>query len=144
MIMSFADLLKPQGGKSIVTGPVEPPLLEMTIPELLAATTRHLPDQTAAVFADNNIRWSYQEFYELTLQMAAGLLALGVAPGDRVGIWSPNRWEWVALQYASAQIGAILVSINPAYRRAELEYALNKTGVSVLMLLRGQRRQRLW
>ena len=134
MMMSFADLLKPQGGKSIVTGPVEPPLLEMTIPELLAATTRHLPDQTAAVFADNNIRWSYQEFYELTLQMAAGLLALGVAPGDRVGIWSPNRWEWVALQYASAQIGAILVSINPAYRRAELEYALNKTGVSVLML----------
>ena len=134
MMMSFADLLKPQGGKSIVTGPVEPPLLEMTIPELLAATTRHLPDQTAAVFADKNIRWSYQEFYELTLQMAAGLLALGVAPGDRVGIWSPNRWEWVALQYASAQIGAILVSINPAYRRAELEYALNKTGVSVLML----------
>ena len=134
MMMSFADLLKPQGGKSIVTGPVEPPLLEMTIPELLAATTRRLPDQTAAVFADKNIRWSYQEFYELTLQMAAGLLALGVAPGDRVGIWSPNRWEWVALQYASAQIGAILVSINPAYRRAELEYALNKTGVSVLML----------
>ena len=134
MMMSFADLLKPQGGKSIVTGPVEPPLLEMSIPELLAATTRRLPDQTAAVFADKNIRWSYQEFYELTLQMAAGLLALGVAPGDRVGIWSPNRWEWVALQYASAQIGAILVSINPAYRRAELEYALNKTGVSVLML----------
>ena len=134
MMMSFADLLKPQGGKSIVTGPVDPPLLEMSIPELLAATTRRLPDQTAAVFADKNIRWSYQEFYELTLQMAAGLLALGVAPGDRVGIWSPNRWEWVALQYASAQIGAILVSINPAYRRAELEYALNKTGVSVLML----------
>ena len=134
MMMSFADLLKPQGGKSIVTGPVEPPLLEMTIPELLAATTRRLPDQTAAVFADKNIRWSYREFYELTLQMAAGLLALGVAPGDRVGIWSPNRWEWVALQYASAQIGTILVSINPAYRRAELEYALNKTGVSVLML----------
>ncbi|MGB0940073.1 MAG: AMP-binding protein [Candidatus Puniceispirillaceae bacterium] len=133
-MMSFADLLKPQGGKSIVTGPVEPPLLEMSIPELLATTTRRLPDQTAAVFADKNIRWSYQEFYELTLQMAAGLLALGVAPGDRVGIWSPNRWEWVALQYASAQIGAILVSINPAYRRAELEYALNKTGVSVLML----------
>ena len=134
MMMSFADLLKPQGGKSIVTGPVDPPLLEMSIPELLATTTRRLPDQTAAVFADKNIRWSYQEFYELTLQMAAGLLALGVAPGDRVGIWSPNRWEWVALQYASAQIGAILVSINPAYRRAELEYALNKTGVSVLML----------
>lgn len=134
MMMSFADLLKPQGGKSIVTGPVDPPLLEMSIPELLATTTRRLPDQTAAVFADKNIRWSYQEFYELTLQMAAGLLALGVAPGDRVGIWSPNRWEWVALQYASAQIGTILVSINPAYRRAELEYALNKTGVSVLML----------
>ena len=134
MMMSFADLLKPQGGKSIVIGPVDPPLLEMSIPELLATTTRRLPDQTAAVFADKNIRWSYQEFYELTLQMAAGLLALGVAPGDRVGIWSPNRWEWVALQYASAQIGAILVSINPAYRWAELEYALNKTGVSVLML----------
>ena len=61
-----------------------------------------------------------------------GVLALGVAPGDRVGVWSPNRWEWVVVQYATARIGAILVNINPAYQVAELEYALRQSGVSYL------------
>ena len=65
---------------------------------------------------------------------ARGLLALGVQKGDRVGIWSPNRFEWVVLQYATARIGAILVNINPAYKTAELEYALRQSGTSVLLL----------
>ena len=70
---------------------------------------------------------------------ARGLLARGVRKGDRVGIWAPNRYEWVVTQYATARIGAILVTINPAYKAAELEYALNKTGVSLLVLARGFR-----
>ena len=133
-MLAFVDHLKPQGGKSIVSGPCDESLLATTIPNLLATTRQKFPHQLAMVFPSSGLRWTYQEFHDLTLQMAAGLLALGVASGDRVGIWSPNRWEWVALQYASAQIGAVLVSINPAYRRAELDYALNKTEVSVLML----------
>ena len=69
----------------------------------------------------------------------AALLALGVAPGDRVGVWSPNRYEWVVVQYATARVGAILVNINPAYQAAELEYALRQSGVSVLFHARGFR-----
>ena len=133
-MLEFVDYLKPQGGKSIVSGPCDEPLLATTIPDLLATTSQSFSNQLAMVFPSSGLRWTYQEFHDLTLQMAAGLLALGVTSGDRVGIWSPNRWEWVVLQYASAQIGAVLVSINPAYRRAELDYALNKTEVSVLML----------
>ena len=130
----FDDQLKPRGGLSLVGGPADAPLWPVTIPELLDKTTEAWPEQCAAVFHDKGIRWSYAEFREVTLNMAAGLLALGVGTGDRVGIWSPNRWEWLAMQYASARIGAVLVSINPAYRISELEYALGKTGVSVLML----------
>src|SRR5262249_51273904 len=70
---------------------------------------------------------------------ARGLLARGVAKGDRVGIWAPNRFEWVVLQYATAQMGAILVNINPAYKTAELEYALRQSGVSVLAVAKAFR-----
>ncbi len=130
----FDDGLKPQNDMSIVEGPISDELWHITIPDLLERTTASAPDQTAVVFHDKGIRWTYRDLHRMSLQLAAGLLALGVKRGDRVGIWSPNRWEWVAMQYASAQIGAILVSINPAYRKAELDYALNKTGVSVLMM----------
>ena len=130
----FDETLKPHQGASYVEGPQELPLLELSIPDLLEKTTSENPEQLAAVFHDKGIRWSYRDLHRMSLRLGAGLLALGVKKGDRVGIWSPNRWEWVAMQFASAQIGAVLVSINPAYRKAELDYALNKTGVSVLML----------
>ena len=130
----FDPALKPLDGLSYVQGPQDDPILECSIPDLLEQTTSSYPDQVAAVFHDQGIRWTYRDLHRMSLRLGAGLLALGVQKGDRVGIWSPNRWEWVAMQYASAQIGAILVSINPAYRKAELDYALNKTGVSVLML----------
>ena len=130
----FDTNLKPHDGMSIVNGPLNNDLWSISIPDLLEKTATAFPHQDAAVFHDKGIRWSYSDLYDKTLQLAAGLLALGVNPGDRVGIWSPNRWEWVAMQFASAQIGAILVSINPAYRKAELKYALNKTEISVLML----------
>ena len=120
-------------------GPRDEALLELSIPDLLEKTTAENPEQLAAVFHDKGIRWNYRDLHRMSLRLGAGLLALGVKKGDRVGIWSPNRWEWVAMQFASAQIGAVLVSINPAYRKAELDYALNKTGVSVLMLAEAQR-----
>ena len=72
-------------------------------------------------------------------RIARGLIALGVARGDRVGIWSPNRAEWLIAQYASAKAGAILVNVNPAYRLRELEYTLRQSGVSVLIAARGFR-----
>ena len=69
---------------------------------------------------------TYSELRQAVDRLAAGLLALGLEPGDRIGIWSPNNMEWVLTQFATAKIGLILVNINPAYRLSELEYALNK------------------
>ena len=80
-----------------------------------------------------------RELWDQTTRAARGLLARGVKKGDRVGIWSPNRYEWVVLQYATARIGAILVNINPAYKTAELKYALQQSGVSLLLLARAFR-----
>ena len=88
----------------------------------------------AIVFADENIRWTYNEFSDQVDALATGLLAVGLNKGDRVGIWSPNRAEWVVLQFAAAQIGIILVNINPAYRLSELEYALNKVECKGIMI----------
>src|SRR5207237_4786176 len=79
------------------------------------------------------------EVWEQTGRAARGLLARGVRKGDRVGIWSPNRYEWFVLQYATARIGAILVNINPAYKTAELSYALRQSGASLLVLARAFR-----
>src|SRR5207248_8938127 len=74
-----------------------------------------------------------------TTAVARGLLALGVARGECVGVWSPNRWEWAAAQYATARVGAILVNINPAFQAGELQFALKQSGTRVLFLARGYR-----
>ena len=79
------------------------------------------------------VRWSYRELGEKVDAFAAGLLALGLQPGERIGIWSPNNAEWVVTQFATAKAGLILVNINPAYRLSELEYALNKVGCRALV-----------
>ena len=84
------------------------------------------PENDALVVRHQGIRWSYREFQAKVDALAAGLIALGIEPGDRVGIWGPNSAEWVVVQLATAKIGAIMVCINPAYRLYELEYALNK------------------
>lgn len=123
----------PQAGLSHVIGATDAPLLEKTIPALLAETAARLPDHEAAVFPAQNIRWTYAEFAAQVDRLAAGLLSLGVVRGDRVGIWSPNRVEWLLTQFATARIGAILVCVNPAYRVSELTYALNKVGCKVLI-----------
>src|SRR5256885_2741024 len=90
-------------------------------------------ERDALIVRHQQIRWTYRELKERVDAFAAGLLALGLKRGDRIGIWSPNNAEWVITQFATAKAGLILVNINPAYRLAELEYALNKAGCSALI-----------
>src|SRR5262249_50976516 len=115
------------------------PLLGETIGENLRRTVERFGDRDALVVRHQGFRATYRELWEQVGLAARALLARNVKPGDRVGVWSPNRFEWVVLQYATARMGAILVNINPAYRPVELEYALNKSGVSVLCLAKGFR-----
>jgi fatty-acyl-CoA synthase len=115
------------------------PLLGETIGQNLRRTVERHGDSEALVVPHQNYRATYGELWEQVSLVARGLIARGVGRGDRVGIWSPNRFEWVVVQYATARIGAILVNINPAYRTTELEYALGQSGVSFLLLARGFR-----
>ncbi|HSP80837.1 MAG TPA: AMP-binding protein, partial [Myxococcaceae bacterium] len=124
---------------SYVHGTSTTPLLGETIGQNLQRTVERYGDRDALVVLSQGYRASYRQLWDATTQMALGLLAFGVEKGDRVGIWSPNRFEWVVAQYATARIGAILVNINPAYKTAELEYVLKQSGTSVLLLSRGFR-----
>ena len=101
-------------------------LLTATIGQHLDQIASDNPTHPALIMPHQNIRWTYAELVQHVDRLATGLLALGIVPGDRVGIWSPNRYEWVLTQFATAKIGAIMVCINPAYRLYELAYALNK------------------
>jgi fatty-acyl-CoA synthase len=109
------------------------PLLGDTIGADLARTIAAHPEREALVDVASGRRWTYAEFGTAVDEVARGLLALGVATGDRVGIWAVNCPEWVLVQYATARIGAIMVNINPAYRTHELEYVLEQSGTSVLI-----------
>jgi fatty-acyl-CoA synthase len=124
---------------SYVHGASEVPLLGETIGQNLDRTAARVPDGDAVVSVHQGVRMTYAEFHAAVEQVASGLLALGVEPGDRVGIWSPNNAEWATLQYATAKAGAILVNVNPAYRTSELAYALGQSGVSTLVLAPGFR-----
>ena len=124
---------------SYVQGASPIPLLGETIGENLRRTVERVPNSDALVVRHQNYRATYAELWEQTTRAARGLLARGVNKGDRVGIWSPNRAEWVIAQYATARIGAILVNINPAYKTAELRYALQQSGTSLLLLARAFR-----
>ncbi|WP_344731156.1 AMP-binding protein [Nocardioides fonticola] len=114
-------------------GETYPPLLEETIGANLEATVARHPDREALVEVATGRRWTWAQFDADVNTVARGLLAAGVAVGDRVGIWSPNRAEWTLVQYASAKIGAILVNVNPAYRTHEFSYAVNQSGLSLLV-----------
>ena len=118
---------------SSALGPTDIPLLNETISANLARTVETHGEGEALVSVEQGLRYTYREFSEAVDEVAAGLMAVGVQVGDRVGIWSPNSAEWVLVQYATARIGATLVTINPAYRVAELEYVLNQSGTSVLV-----------
>ena len=124
---------------SHAAGPRDVPLLELTIGEGLRRAVERFGDREALVVREQGYRATYRELWDEVGLAARGLLARGVRTGDRVGIWAPNRYEWLVIQYATARIGAILVTINPAYKAAELQYALTKTGVSLLVLARGFR-----
>jgi fatty-acyl-CoA synthase len=124
---------------SYVHGASPVPLLGETIGENLRRTVQRFADREALVVRHQGYRATYGELWEQAGAVARGLMARGVGRGDRVGIWSPNRHEWVVVQYATARMGAILVNINPAYRTTELEYALTQSGISFLILARGFR-----
>lgn len=130
------EVTAPQGGKSYVRGPSTPPLAYTTIPQLLRDAVSRFGPREAAVFHEQDIRMSYYDLDRAVDELASGLLALGLEKGDRVGVWSPNRFEWVLTQFATARVGLVLVNINPAYRLGELEYALNKVGCKALIAAR--------
>jgi fatty-acyl-CoA synthase len=119
--------------KSYDAGPTDSPILEGTIGANFERTVRANPDADALVDVAANRRWTYGELNAEVDVVARGLMALGIAKGDRVGIWAPNCAEWTIVQYATAKIGAILVNINPAYRTHELAYVLNQSGVGTLV-----------
>ena len=119
------------------TSPI--PLLGETIGENLRRTVERHGDRDALVVRSQNYRATYRELYDSTSELARALMASGIEPRDRVGIWSPNRFEWVVTQFAAARIGAILVNINPAYKSTELRYALHQSGVKLLLLARAFR-----
>ena len=118
---------------SYAHGTSDVPLLGQTIGDNLRRTAALYPENVVLVDVPSNRRWLYPELVDWSQSIAKGLMAIGVTPGDRVGIWSPNCPEWVCLQYATAMIGAILVSINPAYRTSELEYVLRQSKVGTLV-----------
>ncbi len=119
--------------QSYVHGVSLTPLLGQTVGQLFDRTVARFPDGEALVVRHQNIRWTWRELKQKVDALAAGLIGLGLRPGERLGIWSPNNAEWVVTQFASAKAGLILVNVNPAYRLAELEYALNKVGCKALI-----------
>lgn len=113
---------------SIAAGPTNRPLMEMTIPANLAATVAEHGERDALIACHQDLRWTYREFDDRVHRLATGMLAAGLERGDRVGLWSPNFAEWTLVQYATAELGIVLVNINPAYRTHELTYAINQSG----------------
>jgi len=114
-------------------GPTEPPMLTTTIGANLAATVARYGARDALIDVPSGRRWSYEELQQSVRRLAAGLLRAGLRAGDRVGIWAPNCPDWTLTQYATAEIGVVLVTVNPAYRVHELEYVLNQAGIRMLV-----------
>jgi fatty-acyl-CoA synthase len=125
--------IAPTDGMSQLSGSAHTPLSTATISGLLASTAAQWPDRPAVVFREQNVRWTWAQFKAEVDRFAAGLSALGLQRDDRLGIWSSNRVEWLVTQFATARLGVVLVNINPAYRQAELEYALNASGCRAIV-----------
>ncbi len=117
---------------SYANGASAQPLLGETIAQNLQRTIARVPDCDALISCHQGIRYTYAELGEAVGRLAAGMRAAGLRPGDRAGVWGPNRAEWALVQYATATLGVILVNINPAYRTNELEYALGQSGCRFL------------
>lgn len=120
---------------ALAQGATDQPLIEQTIGACFDAMVARQPEHEALVSVHQGRRYSYRGLQQAARQLASALLGLGLEPGDRVGIWSHNNAEWVLLQLATAQVGLVLVNINPAYRTAEVEYALNKVGCRALVTM---------
>ena len=122
--------------QSYAQGACDPPLLGETVGSLLDRAAARWGEREALVVRHQDVRWTYADLKRRVDAVAAGFLALGLEPGDRIGIWAPNCAEWTLSQFAAAKAGLVLVNINPAYRPAELEYALNKVGCRALVSAR--------
>ena len=118
---------------SLVRGTASPPLIEHTIGEALALAAARWGDGEALVSVEQDIRWTFADLLEQVDRFAAGLLALGLEPGERIGIWAPNCAEWTVTQFAAARAGLILVTINPAYRATEAAFTIAKAGLAALV-----------
>ena len=118
---------------SYAAGPTEPALPDTTIGADLSRTVAAHPDREALVEVASGRRWTWRELEDDVDRVAKGLMAAGIAVGDRVGIWAPNCAEWTLVQYAAARTGAVLVNVNPAYRTHELSYAINQSGLSLMV-----------
>src|SRR5947208_1591686 len=123
--------------KSYAKGETEPPLLEETIGANLERTVARFPGREAMVEVATGRRWTWAELDRDVDALARGLIAAGVEKGDRVGIWAPNSARWTITQYAAAKAGAILVNVNPAYRTHEFSYAVNQSGMKLLVAAAG-------
>jgi fatty-acyl-CoA synthase len=124
---------------SYAHGASDVPLLGETIGANLRRTVERSGDREALVVGHQGYRATYRQLWAQTGRAARGLIAHGIQKGDRVGIWAPNRYEWVIAQYATARVGAILVNVNPAYKATELAHALNQSGARLLLMARGFR-----
>ncbi|XP_068119486.1 medium-chain acyl-CoA ligase ACSF2, mitochondrial-like [Hyperolius riggenbachi] len=133
VLLSLTPPTKPVASISYAHGTCDLPLTCRTMQQCLWDTTERIPDEEAIVEVRSNLRKTFSQLTKDVESLAAGLLALGLKRGDRVGMWGPNSYEWIVTQYATAQAGIILVSVNPAYQATELEYALRKVGCSALI-----------
>ena len=124
---------------SYVHGSSAVPLLGETIGDNLRRTVERFGGREALVVRSQDYRATWRQLWDQTSRIARALMATGIQPGDRVGIWSPNRYEWVLTQFATARMGAILVNINPAYKTSELEFVLRQSGTRLLLLARNFR-----
>src|SRR6476661_5118542 len=130
---------RPMGGKPMTAGwsyghgASDLPLIGETIGVHFDRMVDRYSGRPGLIVHQQGIRWTWAELRDRVDAFAAGLVGLGLQPGERIGIWSPNNAEWVITQFATAKAGLILVNINPAYRLAELEYALNKVGCRALI-----------
>ena len=133
------ERLRPHGALSYVSGATDDPLRFRTISQALDKCVAAHGSNDAAIFAADGVTLSWYDLQRRCDEVAAALLALGIRRGNRVGIWSPNRVEWLLAQFGTARIGAILVNINPAYRSSELEFALNKVRCRALITARSHK-----
>ena len=121
---------------SYVHGPSPTPLIGETIGAHFDRIAATYVERDAVIVRHQNVRWTYAEFADRVDRLACGLIASGLQPGDRMGIWSPNCAGWLLIQYASAKAGIVLVNVNPAYQTSELEYVLNQSGCRMLVSAR--------